>query len=236
MVSTKYAPTMRTSCIALIALASVALPRPATATSCAGGGSIATAHRLAAAVFVATVERVEPPKPVVTTEPDGSVTGSVTSGPDTVGLAIQDVFKGAVQGRIRLTSDFRFAENERYLIYADDVKGTITVSICSRTRPLSEAAEDLKFMDGRRRSMPQGVLWGLVLQDGKNPGPVEIVALRNGVHHRIASQGDGYHVVLSPGRYLVWAERDGRTLVDPETIEIRDGEETMYVISFAGER
>ena len=227
---------MQHSYFAIVLLGSLILPRPASATSCTGGGSIVTAHRVAAAIFTATVERVQQPQPVVTNLPDGAVQVSITSGPDQVILSIHDVFKGTVPGRVQLESDFRFVEKGRYFVYAYAMNGALNVSLCSRTRLLSEAVEDVKFVDGLRRSIPQGVLWGLVLQDGKNPGPVEIVVLRNGIYYRANSQFDGYHVVLSPGTYLVWAERDGRNLVNPEPIEIRDGEEKAHVISFNGQR
>src|SRR5687767_2103987 len=49
---------------AIILLGSLILPRPAHPVSCAGGASIATAHHGAAAMFVAAVERVEPPRSV----------------------------------------------------------------------------------------------------------------------------------------------------------------------------
>ena len=221
---------------AIVLLISLILPRPVNATSCAGGASIVTAYRFAAAMFVAAVERVEPPRAVWTREPDGSYSGSITSGSDDVVFSIQDVFNGAARGRVQLKSDFRFKENERYVVYAGALNGTLDVSVCSRTRLLSEAAEDLKFVDGLRRSIPQGVLWGLVLEEGKNTDPVDVVALRSGIYYRVHSQRDGYHMVLAPGTYLVWVERDGRTLVNAETIEVRDGEERAHYISFKVQR
>lgn len=42
---------------------------------------------------------------------------------------------------------FPFVENEEYLIYASSREGILSTSICSRTKKLSEAREDLAELD-----------------------------------------------------------------------------------------
>lgn len=42
---------------------------------------------------------------------------------------------------------YRFNRGGRYLVYAHENKGQLTTSVCSRTRPLSRAANDLKYLE-----------------------------------------------------------------------------------------
>ena len=39
-----------------------------------------------------------------------------------------------------------FAKDATYLVYANEHEGELSVSACSRTRPLADAAEDLAFL------------------------------------------------------------------------------------------
>lgn len=55
-----------------------------------------------------------------------------------------DVFTGMGGG----DCGYAFKTGEQYLVYASRRQGRLTTGICSRTRPLAEAAEDLKFIQG----------------------------------------------------------------------------------------
>ena len=55
-----------------------------------------------------------------------------------------DVFTGTGGG----DCGYAFKTGEQYLVYAFRRQGRLTTGICSRTRPLAEAGEDLKFIQG----------------------------------------------------------------------------------------
>lgn len=73
----------------------------------------------------------------------------------TIYFAVEETFSG-VRGKRRVEihsgtgggdCGFWFLRGQRYLVYADaSDKGRLHTNICTRTRPLSEAAEDLAFL------------------------------------------------------------------------------------------
>ena len=62
------------------------------------------------------------------------------------------------------TCGYRFKQGERYLVYATrNVRGTgLVTGICSRTRPPSEAAEDLQFLQTLGAPGDRAHLYGTV--------------------------------------------------------------------------
>lgn len=222
-----------------------ATPRSSEARSCAGGGGISSAYRGATAILVATIDNVAPPRAVWTQHPDGSVNGEFKSGPDLVDLSVAEVFKGALRGRLRLLSDVRFVEKETYLVYVSDLVGTLRVSTCSRTRALLEAKEDLKYLNGLWAGTSQAEIFGSVFRGRTDSlgeyglyapkDRFDIVALKSGSRYQVETSDSGqFHIILPPGSYLVWLEKDGRLLANPETIELLDKDERMKVLVVHG--
>ena len=70
-----------------------------------------------------------------------------------VTLEVQRAWKGLDTPTIVVTTaensaacGFNFAEGESYLLYADEVEGELMVSICSRSREIAGATEDLEVL------------------------------------------------------------------------------------------
>jgi hypothetical protein len=125
----------------------------AAACSCLAPGPPAQEMEKADAVFSGRVAAVEPAEPR-----DGAVRFPRMR----VTLELDRVWKGCEEGEevalwTALDSaacGYEFASGERYLVYAyaaDD--GSLTTSLCSRTRPLGQAAEDLEALGEPRRSV-----------------------------------------------------------------------------------
>ena len=79
----------------------------------------------------------------------------------TVGFDVSRVWKGydyqtmyLTTARSGATCGFTFVEGEEYLVYSSNAA---TVSLCSRTRPMSEAKEDLAALD-EGRSLVSGAV------------------------------------------------------------------------------
>jgi hypothetical protein len=92
---------------------------------------------------------------------------------------------------------YSFKVGQPYLVYADNKSGKLTTSSCSRTRPLNEATEDLRYLSTMSRAANLGRISGRITEERRNPaedrfvdyGPVEGVPVsvrgasfvRNGV-------------------------------------------------------
>lgn len=116
------------------------------------------------AVFIGVVTRVM--RTPNTTHPVEMFGPFATS---TVFLTVQEAFKGIQQSAIVLDLDhcgYMFNEGERYLVYARrgynntlDVRDRFT-----RTRPLSEATEDLEYIRGLASAEPGARVFGQITQ------------------------------------------------------------------------
>ena len=141
----------------------------------------------------------------------------------TVYFTIEEAFKGVGGTGIVLNLDhcgYGFKEGERYLVYAhrNDNK-ELDVSIGhTRTRPLSEAAEDLQYIRGLASAEPGSRVFGKVTQLTLNikkgaldSDPLrEIRVILEGNNHRqelfTDSEGRYEFKRLPPGTYRIRAE------------------------------
>ena len=119
----------------------------AHACSCADSGPPCQAFWKTDAVFSATVIS----KSVVTVE-----TGNESFPREqqiAVKLLVEDTFRGSLGGNdVEIVTGmgggdcgYNFEKGRKYLIYASEYRGRLYAGICSRTRPLIEAAEDLAY-------------------------------------------------------------------------------------------
>ena len=115
----------------------------ARACSCAGLPGLAEELRAADAVFAGEVANVE-------ADPSSAV-GGVRS-PGSVTLDVEAAWKGVSENRVVLegqgdgvSCSYVFEEDERYLVYAGRFEEgeSLEASICSATKPLARAEEDL---------------------------------------------------------------------------------------------
>ena len=115
-------------------------PVPAFACSCVESGPPGQELATSTAVFAGRVIDIEAP------------IGLVIYGAQAVKVTIQvsEVWKGPVQHILVVTTErsgascgYEFASGQEYLVYARGVASNLETGLCSRTRPLAAAAEDL---------------------------------------------------------------------------------------------
>jgi hypothetical protein len=158
-----------------------------------------------------------------------------------------DAFSGLSRGTVEVTTGsgggdcgYPFREGGEYLVYAtgDAPDGPWSASVCSRTREVSRAAEDLAYARGvANGTAPPGRVSGEILlatrslarvpvRDEPRPLPGVGVRLESDVHSaRVVAGGDGKFSAdgLPPGRYLVSLELPDGLYAEawPRTIEFR---------------
>ena len=138
---------------ALIGLWFISNTEPSYACSCAEPGPPSEALADSAAVFSGRVVSVR--------EFDRGAGMLGSADPTTIEFDVKTVWKGSDHQTMYLTTarwgmscGFTFVEGDEYVVYSRDGS---TVSLCSRTRPLSEAAADLDEL-GEGRSPTQGTV------------------------------------------------------------------------------
>lgn len=213
---------------------------PLFACSCGGPGTPCSAAGSAAAVFTGTVLAVTDPagpRPVVISSP---VPPSARRSADfshahprprplrVVRLQVREVLNGIGPGQPEVEiatgmgggdCGFAFQVGVDYVIYAyRNAEGRLETGICSRTRLLSQAAEDLDYIRAKANAPPTGeirVRTGIGGAPGK-PG-VSIIAARDAARYSAPTNGAGEAVfsALPPGSYTIHAEPDGDLPDDP---------------------
>jgi hypothetical protein len=168
------------SCVvlALIGLFTLATERSVSACSCPAPGPACQAAWRADAVFagrVRAIERMDSPEPGlrsavrVVFEPVRPLL-NIPSGP--VALVLEELS----------TCSYRFTVGQEYLVYASKMEsGPLTASICSGTKPLSEADADLKYFTALPPAAAGARVYGRINEYRRDPaerqgadyGPVE---------------------------------------------------------------
>lgn len=127
-----------------LALFLAADTRDARACSCLPSGPPCEDYFESDVVFVGTVRSITP-------VPAAHYSASVRVEFDNIASSrgVEGTAVTAFTANNAAACGFAFRRGERYVVYARRSKETkqILVSICSRTRPVSEAGEDLKFFD-----------------------------------------------------------------------------------------
>ena len=135
-----------------------------SAEACTCGGPPPVTVYRTGAVFIAKVERVRLDVPFSLSMAAWRqyLTGE---GPRTAVLSVERVFGGDVAARVWVphgVCDVWFTAGERWLVYAhpltDDVE--FMVSACGRSRRIEAATQDLRYLEGRAKGEPVGVLHG----------------------------------------------------------------------------
>ena len=193
------------SCVAASVFA-----QPSAAEACGGGGgmpSTPAALKAATVVFVGTVEKVTGgmPRAVVAT------------------FLITKAYRGAGQQRVIVSGygDVAFSKGVTYLVYAAEHAGELLTTPHHRTRPVSAAAEDLRYLDNQLAGHPQAVVSGEVFRQITRPDgsparqalfeTLNVVAVRShGRRSACTDRWGPYQIVLAPGEYEFWVERGGR--------------------------
>ena len=171
------------------------------------------AFRKATLVFLGKVVSIEDPAP-----PAAQL--QVRSQPLTRELTVQFTVERVLQGthvsevKIRTItgapeSGYPFQVGEKYLVYANEIKGALFVGGCSRTRPAASAQEDLSFIlghDGPRNiAIKPEELSDLVRQQVSSKVKPAVGVISEPVYVLSDFNGDGFKdvavvVVVEEGR------------------------------------
>jgi hypothetical protein len=82
---------------------------------------------------------------------------------------LKKAYRGPAQEHLTVhgiggTCDFDFVEGQTYLVYARGNKDSLLTDKCTGTHPISEAAEDIRFLENAVNGRPQGLLFGNVFR------------------------------------------------------------------------
>lgn len=182
------------------AVMTVAAGREADACSC-GITNPCQAAGYADAIFSGTVVSVEMASPNT-----GAAQQFIT-----VRMDVDENFVNATQRVATLTMDlssctYSFKAGQRYLVYAYNKSGYLTTSSCSRTRPLADAADDLRYLSSMRNAANASRIHGQITESRRHPaedqsvdyGPLE------GITVTVRSSGFvGNSVTGADGRYEI---------------------------------
>jgi hypothetical protein len=207
-------------------------PKAADACSCAMSGMPCDAAWRADAVFVGNVVSIE-----TLTVPAGVLRGR------RVDLAVVEAFRGLQLSEVTVYTGYGgadcgypFVMGESFVVYAYRTpEGHLTTGICARTRPVSNAPEDLAYLRSLKTIVPGAparIAGRVQVWDWSKPsgaqassiGGVAVTATREGrsVSTRANDRGEFELTGLSLGTYeLVAQAPDGYDSV-PRTLEIHD--------------
>ena len=185
----------------------------ANACSCGGGGGPCESFGTAGAVFAGTVIGVRenpPPKKLDPNDidwlPRFAYKFSVQQAYSGVAGTEVEVFTGSGGG----DCGYQFKVGQRYLVYAYLHKDRLTTSICGRTRPFSQATEDLAFLGTLSSARPGVTIHGTIVRpDAKpdDPANSEISIVIEGESQRkeVRPNAEGTFTVsgLPAGKYKV---------------------------------
>lgn len=92
-----------------------------------------------------------------------------------VRLSVDSSFRGVRGSEVEVTTGlgggdcgFGFVLTEQYLVYASEHEGKLSTGICSRTRSISRAAEDLSYIRGLATAKPGATISGKVVKNRPN--------------------------------------------------------------------
>lgn len=180
----KRAPILLLSLLGLLVA-----PAAADACSCVGGTPLCQSFWTTDVVFSGEVISIgSTPNPY----------GGQYPAHRLVRLKVLDAFRGGVQGVVEVATGagggdcgYNFIQGMTYLVYAHAGKSGLSTSICSRTRVLSQAGEDLAYIRGAmQQPSAAGRVFGRVVYPRDPDGPPGTDSTPIG----------GYTVTLSDGQ------------------------------------
>jgi hypothetical protein len=215
-------------------------PSGAEACSCLSSGLPCNAVWRVDAVFVGRVVSVE-----------SSIAPADRSG-RRVELQVAQAFRGLASSPVTVlagfgTCGYSFRVGEAYIVYALRMpNGHLTTSICSRTRPVAQAAEDLAYGRSLAAFAPgaparlagQVQLWEYPLPPGGQLRRVPGVAVTATGHGRTFTtrandRGEFELTGLLPGKYDVIADAPDGYYASARPVEVHDprgcGTEPVYI-------
>lgn len=101
---------------------------------------------------------------------------------------------------------YGFRKGRKYLVYAAEHEGRLTTNICSPTKPLDRAAQDLEYLQSATTSNTGGRIYGTVRTSQGQPVSRYTVVLRGAGGQRIAvtkGTGEFEFTGMPPGEYTI---------------------------------
>lgn len=207
------------------------------ACSCAGPGTPCSATGSAAAVFTGTVLGIASQAsslpagvPIGSERRSGDSSRSAHVAPPLriVRIQVENVLTGIGHGQKQIEiftglggpdCGYPFQEGGGYVVYAyENAEGHLETNVCTRTRPLAQADEDLAYFRVMANAPEVGTI-RVHTAYGNTPGKVGVpmIAERDGSRHRALTNDAGEAVFpdLPAGRYTIHAESDGDLSDDP---------------------
>lgn len=166
-------------------LAFLLIPSRADACSCVGGIPLCETFWKTSAVFAGEVLEI-------TAVPSANEPQLPLS--RVVRFRVTQTFRGDVTGVVDINTGsgggdcgYHFVKGNQYLVYGHYWSGLLSTSICSRTRSLAEAGEDLEYFKTAFGPAVTGRIFGRATRQGTNPEDPR-------------SPVSGYPVVASDGK------------------------------------
>ncbi len=226
-----------TASIAVALWAVAGLPAPADACSCVANGPPCQEFWKHAAVFVGRVVSID----VYRGNADAL-------GNRVVRLETLEAFRGVTSSTVEVVTGseggdcgYPFKVGERYVVYAYRSKdgSVLGTGICTRTRPVAQAAEDLAYARAVATSTTAGATVMGTVQHGDRPSRsaegevhyaplpgVSVVIERDGVQYRAVADATGRFAIsgLAAGSYSARAEVPDTEYADvwPRDVTIED--------------
>lgn len=190
--------------------------RPALACSCIGGLPICQTFWETDVVFageVIDISRAETPAP------------PPIMGNRLVRFRVERTWRGNAFGTIEVRTGngggdcgYSFQRGSKYLVYARRFQGVLTTSICSRTKPLADAAEDLAYFETAFKPSVAGTVFGRAQRQGDGTAVRPIV----GYTVTLVGEGKRWETATGPdGRYEFKAIPVGKYTT---TLHVPEGE------------
>jgi 5-hydroxyisourate hydrolase-like protein (transthyretin family) len=218
-----------------VALLTLLLPRVCDACSCLESGPACEDYWKSSAVFLGRVESIVSQKAKLPAQPARRV----------VTFSVTEPYSGVQEGTVEVTTGsgggdcgFAFREGVEYVVYAQRAGSSLTVSICSRTREVSKAADDLGYAravasGGATKARISGDVLFSTRSLSRRPVPeprplpdVGVLLEKDGQSMRAVTGADGRFSAdnLTAGKYAARLDLSEGLYAEgwPRTIELRD--------------
>ena len=212
--------------IVSVALCLLVLPAPAAACSCREStypcGRFDDLRSTQAPVFTGTVT-------AVTVEELPAGPSDVRTAVRRVRFAVTESFFGAMEKEVEVSTNassascgYGFLPGQSYLVYASRWEGRLTVSLCSRTRPLADAADDVDLLRRWALGSTETRIFGWVTLGtsagkslGRQPGLVVVAETDGHVQETVTdARGQFRFRDLPLGKYSLRARLNDKTTAD----------------------